>query len=66
MAISPTSIRTFISGVMIVLGLFIAGRLLMRPDRPLTMSLLLDAAFAFFFLARGGLYFWMKRRRARE
>ena len=65
MATSRIEVRAVISGVMIVLGLFVATRLVMRPDRPLTGTLLLDAAFAFFFLARGALYFWMKHRRSR-
>lgn len=65
MAISPTGIRTAISGVMIVLGLFVAGRLFVRPDQPLTGTVVLDAAFAFFFLARGTLYFWTMKRRSR-
>jgi hypothetical protein len=50
---------------MIALGVFVAGRLLMRSDQPLTGSVLLDGAFAFFFIVRGALYFWTQRRRAR-
>ena len=54
-----------ISGIMIALGLFVAGRLLVRPEQPLTGTVLLDAAFALFFIARGALYFWTVRRRTR-
>ena len=53
-----------ISGIMIALGLFVAGRLLVR-EQPLTGTVLLDAAFALFFIVRGALYFWTARRRAR-
>ena len=65
MAAARTGIGAVISGVMIALGVFVAGRLLVRPDQPLTGTLLLDIAFAFFFVARGALYFWTMRRRAR-
>ena len=65
MATSRIGIRAVISGVMIVLGLVIAVRLFVRPDQPLTGTVVLDAAFAFFFLARGALYFWTMRRRSR-
>ena len=54
-----------ISAVMIVLGLFVAGRLLVRPEQPLTGTVLLDAAFALFFIARGAIYFWTLRLRSR-
>ena len=54
-----------ISAVMILLGLFVAGRLLVRPEQPLTGTLLLDAAFALFFIARGAIYFWTLRLRSR-
>ena len=54
-----------ISGVMIILGLFVAGRLLVRPEQPLTGTVLLDAAFALFFIARGAVYFWTLRLRSR-
>ena len=60
------AIGAVISGVLIVLGLVVAGRLLVRPDQPLTGTIVLDAAFAFFFLVRGSLYFWTMRRRTRE
>ena len=66
MATSRIGFRAFISGVMIVLGLFVAVRLLMRPDQPLTGTRVVDIAFAIFFLARGTLFFWMQRRRSRE
>lgn len=65
MANARTGISAVISGVMIALGLFVVGRLLVRPDHPLTGTVVLDAAFAFFFLARGALYFWTMRRRSR-
>jgi hypothetical protein len=65
MATSRIGIRAVISGVMLVLGLFVAGRLFVRPDQPLTGTVVLDAAFAFFFLARGALYFWTMHRRSR-
>ena len=65
MATSRIEIRAVISGVMIVLGLVIAVRLFVRPDQPLTGTVVLDAAFAFFFLARGALYFWTRKRRSR-
>ena len=65
MATSRIETRAVISGVLIGLGLFIVGRLMMRPDQPLTGTVVLDAAFAIFFLTRGALYFWMKRRRSR-
>ena len=65
MATSGIGTRAVISGVMIVLGLVIAVRLFVRPDQPLTGTVVLDAAFAFFFLARGALYFWTMRRRSR-
>ena len=54
-----------ISAVMIILGLFVAGRLLVRPKQPLTGTLMLDAAFALFFIARGAIYFWTQRLRSR-
>lgn len=54
-----------ISAVMIILGLFVAGRLLVRPEQPLTGTVLLDAAFALFFIARGAIYFWTLRLRSR-
>jgi hypothetical protein len=65
MANARMGIGAVISGVMIALGLFVAGRLLVHPEQPLTGTLVLDAAFAFFFVARGALYFWTVRRRAR-
>ena len=54
-----------ISGIMFALGLFVALRLVVRPDDPLTGAVAVDIAFALFFLARGALYFWTMRRRAR-
>ncbi len=55
-----------ISAVMIILGLFVAGRLLVRPGQPLTGTVLLDVAFALFFIARGAIYFWTLRLRSRR
>ena len=57
--------RAIVSAVMIALGLFLAVRLFVRPGQPLTSAVALDIAFAVFFLARGALYFWTARRRAR-
>jgi hypothetical protein len=54
-----------ISGVMAALGLFVLGRLVMQPDQPLTGTRVLDLAFGLFFVARGAVYFWTVRRRAR-
>ena len=65
MASARVGVGSVISRVMIGLGIFVAGRLLMRPDEPLTGSALLDGAFALFFIARGVLYFWTQRRQAR-
>ncbi len=50
-------IGTIISGVMIVLGLFVLLRLLMRPGEPLTGTVPVDIAFGLFFLARGAIHF---------
>jgi hypothetical protein len=55
-----------ISAIMIALGLFVGTRLLARPDAPLTGTVLLDAAFALFFVARGAVYFWTMRLRSRR
>ena len=65
MASVPMGVGAVISGVMMALGLFVAGRLLMRPGDPLTGTVLVDIAFAVFFLARGAIYFWTMRRRSR-
>ena len=54
-----------ISAIMILLGVFVAGRLLVRPEVPLTGTAVLDIAFALFFIARGALFFWTMRRRMR-
>jgi hypothetical protein len=59
------TIVAIISGVMVVLGLFVLGRLLVRPDQPLTGTRVLDMAFGLFFVARGAIHFWTIRRRAR-
>ena len=61
----PTvTIGTILSGIMVLLGVFVLGRLLVRGD-PLTGSPLLDVAFGLFFVARGALQFWSVRRRMR-
>jgi hypothetical protein len=65
MAIPRFGIGAVISAIMIVLGVFVAARLLVRPHNPLTGTVLLDIAFAMFFIARGALYFWTMRQRAR-
>jgi hypothetical protein len=54
-----------ISGIMFALGVFVGVRLLVRPGDPLTGAVGVDIAFALFFMARGALYFWTVRRRAR-
>ena len=59
------TIGGIISGVMIALGVFVLGRLLLRPDEPLTGQVMLDVAFGLFFIGRGAVYFWTVRRRAR-
>ena len=41
--------------VMVAIGVFIAVRPLWAGPRPLTNSVWLDGAFAFFFLVRGGM-----------
>jgi hypothetical protein len=58
-----TSFRAVLGTLMVGLGLFIALRLMATAGRPLTGRLWLDAAFALFFLARGGMYFWGLRQR---
>ena len=52
--------------LMLALGVFVAIRLLVRPGDPLTGTVAVDIAFALFFMARGALYFWTVRRRARD
>ena len=54
-----------ISAIMFALGVFVAVRLLVRPDNPLTGAVSVDIAFALFFMARGALYFWTIHRRSR-
>lgn len=51
-----------IGAVMIGLGLFVALRPFVTSERPLTGQLWLDLTFAFFFLARGGMYIARLRR----
>ena len=60
-----TTIGALISGVMIALGAFIIGRLLVRQGDPLTPSPMLDLAFGVFVIGRGAVYFWTVRRRSR-
>ena len=59
------SVGAVIGSVMIALGIFVVGRLVVRPDEPLTGTPLLDIAFGLFFIARGAIYFWTLRRRSR-
>ena len=58
-------IGAIISGAMVVLGVFVLARLLLRPDQPITGTRVLDIAFGLFFIARGAIYFWTVRRRTR-
>ena len=60
------TIGAIISGVMIALGVFVLGRLMLRPDAPLTRQVMLDVAFGLFFIGRGAVYFWTVRRRSRD
>jgi len=64
MAPVKIGVGAVISGIMFALGVFVAVRLLVRPEEPLTGSVAVDIAFALFFMARGALYFWTMRRRA--
>ena len=59
------TVGAIISGVMVALGAFVLIRLMVRPAAPLTGTPVMDLAFGLFFVARGGVYFWMARRRAR-
>ena len=65
MAPMKIGVGAVISGIMFALGVFVAIRLLVRPGDPLTGAVAVDIAFALFFMARGALYFWTVRRRAR-
>ena len=58
------SIGLFISGVMIALGIFVLGRLLINPAQPLTGTVMIDFAFGVFFIARGAVHLWTIRRRS--
>lgn len=62
---SWVTIGTVLGGIMMAIGAFIIGRLVVRGDAPLTGQPLLDVAFGLFFLARGALHFWSLRRRMR-
>ena len=59
-------IGMMLSGIMILLGVFVLGRLLARGGQPLTGTVALDLAFGLFFVARGSLAVWAARRRARS
>ena len=59
------AIGRMLSGLMLLLGVFVLARLLIRPRDPLTPSIALDIAFGLFFVGRGALYFWSVRRRPR-
>jgi hypothetical protein len=59
------TIGTIISGVMVLLGVFVLVRLLLRTSDPLTGSPALDLAFGVFFIGRGAIHFWSVRRRMR-
>ena len=59
------TIGTILSGIMILLGVFVLLRLLVRPGEPLTGTTLLDIAFGVFFIGRGAVQFWSVRRRMR-
>ena len=60
----PASARLalVIGGVMTLLGLYIAARVLLTEAPPLTGTLALDLAFAVFFVARGALAYARFRR----
>ncbi|MEP7384393.1 MAG: hypothetical protein ABI910_22135 [Gemmatimonadota bacterium] len=53
-----------IGGLMIAIGVFIGARSLLGSRAPLTGTLWLDLAFAFFFVARGALQLqrWQRAR----
>lgn len=55
------SVGVAIAGVMAMLGIFIAGRLLLTGAAPLTGNRGLDAAFAVFFVARAALQYRRSR-----
>lgn len=59
------AIGTILSAVMILLGAFVLGRLIMRPDDPMMPSPMLDIAFGVFFIGRGAVQYWSVRRRMR-
>ena len=59
------TIGTILSSIMILLGVFVLGRLVVRGGEALTGAPMLDVAFGLFFIARGALQFWSVRRRMR-
>jgi len=59
------TIGTIISSVMILLGVIVLLRLLVRAGDPLTGTTMLDIAFGVFFIGRGAVHFWSVRRRMR-
>ncbi len=60
------TIGMMLSGIMIILGVFVLVRLLVRGGDPLTGTALLDVAFGAFFIGRGAVQFWTVRRRMRR
>ncbi len=64
---SPTTTRIGlgIGALMIAMGVYIAGRLVLAHGAPITGTTGLDVAFAVFFTARGALQV-QRWRRARE
>ena len=59
------AVGTILSVIMILLGAFVLGRLLARPDDPMMPSPMLDIAFGLFFMGRGAVQYWSVRRRMR-
>lgn len=59
------AVGTVLSSIMILLGVFVLLRLLVRAGDPLTGSPMLDIAFGVFFIGRGAVQFWSVRRRMR-
>lgn len=59
---SAARIGLGIGAVMAGLGVYIAARVLAFGAPPLTGQRWLDVAFAFFFVARGGLQYWRWRQ----
>lgn len=59
---SAARIGLGIGAIMIALGLYVAIRVLLAGEPPLTGSLALDVAFGVFFVARGALAYRRWRR----